>query len=640
MTPVVFGDCFGWLHAAAGDRGAVRGVVLCSPFGYDALCTHRGWRNLAGRIAAAGMPVLRFDYPGTGDSAASEEDPRRVEAWLESIVAATRYLRERTGVTSVSLVGLRLGATLAALAAQRLGDVESLVLLAPAISGRNYLRELRAHRQSWMSTPAGMNADPIADPDNYVEAFGFGLHGGDVARVGEIDLCRDTDAPAQRVLLLDSGDRHRVSALTERYASHGVRVERDGFDEKDRFMIEALYSEEPVAAFARVTQWLAEGAPDMANAGDGSATQTPAQTQTQAFDAPALELEHAIESPVVFGNYFGVYCEPRQAANANAASIPAVLFCNTGASHHIGDGRIFVLFARRLAALGIASLRMDLGGLGDATPQARSITLDTIYSDTSCRDATAGVDWLVAQGHARVAMFGVCGGAFVALHASLLHPNLVAGFGVNLQKFVWDGASREPGAQEFAATKVYWRAALTPEKWSRALRGRSHPLRIARVVGRRLVRRSWLAGARWVEQRTGWQLTHNAARDVVHALHAKGVHMRLVYGEFDVGLDEARGQLGARLGALLRYPRVRALTLPKLDHALFTQPAREAVMADAQNWLFTEVMRATPPVPATSDSTNGSAGHVGGTQDAMPIALHELFPNPPSTVQTGDAALS
>lgn len=597
MRPVVFDGCFGWLHPAAGERG----VVLCNPFGYDALCTHRGWRKLAERLAAAGLPTLRFDYPGTGDSAGAEDDPDRVNAWLDSIAAAVRHLREATGVTSVSLVGLRLGATLAALAAERLGDIDSLVLLAAPTLGRHYVRELRAHRQSWMSTPAGMNADPIVDPDTYVEAFGFGLHGGDIVRLGAVELRRDTAKPARRVLLLDSNDRGRTQTLAEHYADHGASVECHDFDECDRFVIEALYSEEPVAAFSRVTDWLAQGVAEVSRV-------QPTLPREDAREAVAPELVlaacRAVERPVVFGDYFGVYCEPV----VPRADAPAVLFVNTGASHHIGDGRIFVLFARRLALLGIASLRMDLGGLGDAVPSASAITLDSIYADAASHDACAGVDWLVARGHAHAVSFGVCGGAFAGLHACARHPRLVGSFGVNLQKFVWDGGVRAPGAHQFASSKVYWRSALTRAKWSRALRGQSHPLRIARVLGKRLMRRCWLGATGWVEHRTGWPLRANPVRDVIRTIHAKGAHLRLAYGEFDVGLDEARMQFGARLGGLLRYPRVRAVTLPKLDHALFTRPARDAAMNDAEQWLFAEVLHAALPEVSTVREFDSEVG--------------------------------
>lgn len=597
MRPVVFDGCFGWLHPASGSHG----VVLCNPFGYDALCTHRGWRKLAERLAASGMPVLRFDYPGTGDSVGNEDDPHRVDAWIDSIGDAVRRLREWTGVATVSLVGLRFGGTLAALAAQRLGDIDGLVMLAPPITGRGYIRELRAHRQSWLSTPSGMSAEPLADADHYVEAFGFGLHGADIAQLADIDLQRDTTHPAQRVLILDSADRNRVSALVAHYAAHGVDARRDAFDERDTFVIEALYSEEPVEAFAMVIAWLSESPAQRIDAVAGRA-------ENVVEYAPGLRIAEvaATERHVVFGPYFGIYCEP----DHPRADAPGMLFFNTGASHHIGDGRIFVLFARRLAALGIASLRMDLGGLGDAVPAADEITLDTIYSDTSCVDAMAGVDWLVARGHARVATFGVCGGAFVGLHACARHPAIVGTFGVNLQKFIWDGAGRNPGEHQFASSKVYLRAALTPEKWRKTLRGQSNPLRIARVLGRRIVRSIVLNTAGWIEQTTGWPVATNEVRVLIRAVHAKGVHLRLVYGDFDVGLDEARVQFGARLGALRRYGNVQVATLPKLDHALFTRTARETTMADAQSWLFRELIRPVPRTRTASSEASSSPAWV------------------------------
>lgn len=593
MEPVVFDGCFGWLHPATGPLG----VVLCNPFGYDALCTHRGWRKLAERLAAAGMPALRFDYPGTGDSTGAEDDPGLVDAWLDSIGCAVRYLRERTGVERVALVGLRLGALLAAFAAER-GGVDALVMLAPPATGRRYIRELRAHRQSWLSTSAGMGAVPITDDDAYVEAFGFGLHGGDIARLGELDLCRGTRAPARRVLLLDSSAPALTVALAQHYESNGVAVDLGGFEESDQFFLEALYSAEPVEAFARVHAWLLQepGTPPIPTPRPPAGLEAAGELR--------LPGRRAIERPVVLGQCFGIYCEPED-ARANA---PAVLFVNTGAAHHIGDGRIAVLLARRLAARGVASLRMDLGGLGDAVPAADAITLDFLYSDALRDDAARGADWLAARGHARIAAFGVCGGAFVSLHVSTVHPNVVAAFGVNLQKFIWDGAARSPGEQSVVSSRTYWHSFFSAEKWRRALRGRtaSSPLQIARVLAHRVARRIRIAVADRVERRTGWPVAANEARSLLRDVQEKNVSLRLVYGAYDTGLEEARLQLGASLGALRGLPGVRAIILPALDHALFTREARDAVIADFEAWLFGEVSREAAPAPACGVARSGA----------------------------------
>ncbi len=592
MNPVVFEGAFGWLHPADGRTG----VVLCNPFGYDALCTHRGWRKLAERLAAAGLPTLRFDYPGTGDAAGMEDDPGRVEAWIESIGAAVRHLRAWTGVTRVALVGLRLGATLAAAAAQRHGNIDDLVLLAPPVTGRRYIRELRAHRQGWLSTSAGMGAVPIADDAAYVEAFGFGLHGDDIATLSAVDLMRVKEAPARRVLLLDSSGSNLAASLAAHYTSLGAQVEQGGFEESDRFFLEALYSEEPIDAFSRVCAWLAQ---DLQFA--------PKDARRVPIDAQPylrLEREGATERPIRFGHCFGIHCEP----DMPQPGAPAVLLINTGAAHHIGDGRIAVLLARRLAQQGIASLRMDIGGLGDAQPSAPEVNLDMLYSTALRDDAASGADWLSARGHARIAAFGVCGGAFVSLHVSGLHPNIFAAYGVNLQKFTWDGAARSPGEQRMVSSKTYLHAVFSADKWKRALRGQtdSNPLRIAAVLAKRVARRALRVGTQAVARGMGRPVAANEACVLLHAIDAKKVQLRLVYGEYDSGLEEARLQLGASFAALKAMPNVRALTLPGLDHALFTREARNAVMADFEAWLCAESMREAVSSPAFSESHTGA----------------------------------
>src|SRR5579862_9363032 len=107
MKPIVFGGRFGWLHPGKGTRG----VVICNPFGHEGPWCHKGIRYLAEELSAYDIPVLRFDYWATGDSAGVDGDAHRLDAFVADIVAAVERLKEQTGVTSVTLCGLRLGAT-------------------------------------------------------------------------------------------------------------------------------------------------------------------------------------------------------------------------------------------------------------------------------------------------------------------------------------------------------------------------------------------------------------------------------------------------------------------------------------------------------------------------------------------------
>lgn len=582
MQVVVFDGCMGWLHPASGPHG----VVLCNAFGYDELCTHRAWFQFAQWLAGQGISVLRFDYPGTGDSLGVEEEPARIDRWIGSIGTALDYLRTACGVQRISLCGFRLGATLAALAAQRSGGVDGLALLAPVLSGRRYVRELHAHRQCWLSTCPGLDATPQAGGAPVAEAFGFGLHGDDVGQLSDIDLRTDTSAPARRVLLLDANDRSGGDALIATYRLNGVAVQRHSFDELASFLVEARFSKMPTHAFATVSTWLGAharvGASSAARDDDRNPLCVPRTPNPLAMAvAPELTGMHFVEQPVLFGGYFGVYCRPL----ISSANAPALLFPNTAASHHIGDARYFVLFARRLASSGIASLRMDLRGLGDSAEIEQPVTLESLHSERACADVTAGADWLVAHGHAAVITFGICSGAFVGLRACAEHPQIVGSFGVNTQRFMWESEERARSDGALSSTPILRRSALSPEKWKRALTGKTSLAHVVHGLSKRMGRRFVRRLSDLLDAMLGWSFAPNHSRLLLERLHEKGAEVRLLYGEFDQGVDELKLQFGSKLQGLRKFSRVRVTILPMLDHALFTRAAREAAMSDAEQWL-------------------------------------------------------
>ncbi len=73
VTPLYIGGCFGWLHEPLPERRTRRAVVLCPPIGNEACNVHRPLVVLAEMLAREGLPTLRFDYPGTGDSILDDE---------------------------------------------------------------------------------------------------------------------------------------------------------------------------------------------------------------------------------------------------------------------------------------------------------------------------------------------------------------------------------------------------------------------------------------------------------------------------------------------------------------------------------------------------------------------------------------
>ena|ERR1039458_7216840 len=145
-TPLWFGPSgrplFGWLHVPEDNQG--RGaVVLCPPLARELTSTQYTYRCLAEELAEAGMLAVRFDYDGTGDSSGGDRDPHRVESWLASIGHAVDLARS-SGARAVSLVGMRVGALLGAVAAARLGSIDAVVLWDPCASARSFVREQAA----------------------------------------------------------------------------------------------------------------------------------------------------------------------------------------------------------------------------------------------------------------------------------------------------------------------------------------------------------------------------------------------------------------------------------------------------------------------------------------------------------------
>lgn len=135
MTPLFFGKSerrlFGIYDAPATSSGPARAAVLCCPAGDEQVHAYRTLRQLALRISLGGRHVLRFDYYGTGDSGGPTVE-NDIAGWCDDIETAIAEIKDMAGAPKVSLVGLRLGANLAAQVAARSPEsVDSLVLWEP-----------------------------------------------------------------------------------------------------------------------------------------------------------------------------------------------------------------------------------------------------------------------------------------------------------------------------------------------------------------------------------------------------------------------------------------------------------------------------------------------------------------------------
>lgn len=132
--PFFFGPgdaLFGVYHGVAAAAG--RAVLLCAPLGQEQIRCHRLYRQLASSLATAGIPVLRFDYYGTGDAAGASGEVDLDRCIVDTAIAAGE-LRRRSGATDIVAFGVRLGGSLAMRAATASGFAE-VVAWDPIVDG-------------------------------------------------------------------------------------------------------------------------------------------------------------------------------------------------------------------------------------------------------------------------------------------------------------------------------------------------------------------------------------------------------------------------------------------------------------------------------------------------------------------------
>jgi pimeloyl-ACP methyl ester carboxylesterase len=202
-----------------GHQGRLKktGVVLLYPGMQEYIRAHWAYRTLAGAFAAKSYPVLRFDYRGTGDSAGEPEDTT-LDACVEDACTAANELRDTAGVQHVMFVGMRLGAAVAEMAADRLPFVRSTFLWNPVIDGHSYLAQLE-HMDAAIRLRL---LHPLVRPAGELLGFRFPDH---VRRsIASVDLLKRPGVRARRVDVFAETATREIDRLCEIYSSRGHTI--------------------------------------------------------------------------------------------------------------------------------------------------------------------------------------------------------------------------------------------------------------------------------------------------------------------------------------------------------------------------------------------------------------------------------
>jgi exosortase A-associated hydrolase 2 len=141
------------LHSPRGSGDERRTIVYVHPFGEEMNKSRRMAALQARALAQSGFTVLQIDLLGCGDSEGHFHEASWT-SWVNDVVAAARWLRERVGSTAW-LWGLRSGCLVAVEAGRLISPAPDQLFWQPVISGNQYLQHLlRMRLAAQLMSPA------------------------------------------------------------------------------------------------------------------------------------------------------------------------------------------------------------------------------------------------------------------------------------------------------------------------------------------------------------------------------------------------------------------------------------------------------------------------------------------------------
>ncbi len=566
---------FAFFHAPAAGTTSDTAVLICPPWGWDEIASYRARGAWGAYLADRGHPTLRIDLPGCGDSAGDPGEPELVAAWRHSIEGAAGWLAALPGVSRVAAIGLGLGGLLAAATVADGAAIDDLVLWAAPVHGRAFAREQRAFAALQGSRLAPIDdSDPAPLPDGWLEVGGFVLSAETIATLGPLDLASLPLGRLERALLLERDGMGQDRELEASLKRDGVEVTAAPGQGWTDMVFHPERYRPPLVVFERVAEWLA--------AAPTRRPRTPRIEAPRVMDRLELCLDGTCiqEAPIQidqpFGQVLGLLARPVELPLSPVCAI----FLNAGAVRRIGPNRLWVEIARRWAARGVPTIRMDLEGIGDADGDpSRYLDVGNFYTPAFGAQVTTIVDALQARGLGpQFVLIGLCAGAYWAFHTAASDSRVIEAIIVNPRAMVWDPdllARRE-------ARKV--ERLLEPALWQGLLRSKVPPSRmlaVSRAMARTAVR-AVIRAARRTSAADRARRSSDVTEGRLDALQKLGTRVVLAFADDEPVHDELMAD-----GVLTRsdrWPVIELMHLPGRDHTLRPIVAQRAlhVMLEAE----------------------------------------------------------
>lgn len=554
-------------------------VLLASSWGFEEICTRKFFRAMAEEFAARGLASLRFDYPGTGDTADIPPSAWRAGCWLDSVKRHAQLLKKFSGCQRIILVGQGIGAALAYEASGAIQGLAGIALLAPVLDGRSYLRELSVW--SRMSEPLTANI-----------AEGHLVLGGEIIAKPLTDDLRGLKVKARNVyapvFLAPREEQAAAAALCDELRAFGVSVYQRTFDEYQALVSNLTLQAIPQSLLSDLADWAEKlGARHV-----GSRT-----AAGQLSRHAVLHGEDFTETHLRFDSerLYGILCEPK----TKMPGVGSVILLNASYERAAGWGRSFVTLSRDLARQGICSFRFDMANVGDSPPR-EGAPEQVLYTDSQQADVRAAIELMQKLSTGPIMVAGRCSGAYLAFRTLTGEKRLAGAVIGNAYTLQWDPRQDLHDLLRFVPQRLssYTTKMFTIHTWRKILSGevavRQGLTNLSKQVFQKVISK-----LRPVLNRYG--LTIGNA-DTVHAavssVLAREAALTFLYTEGDIGLDYFRRHFDIEENGVRGFSGARFRLIDNAEHNMLTPQAREIFRDEIIT--MTKTISARSPQTATS----------------------------------------
>ncbi len=570
--PFYFGSktkpLLGWLHTSNYRKHSNTGIVICPPLAVEYMNTYRSLRYVADYFALAGIPAIRFDYHGTGDSSGIEEDDNRLNDWLWSIQQAQTQLNVLTGCTKSGLFGFRMGATLAALATKS-APVDFLILWAALYSGKKYIREIKLlQKTSAIQTSS--------DDELLLEAGGMGYWAQTVNDLSNIDLTK-TVPQAKRILIIPRDEQTTDTKLLQAWQQCNLNVEQKNHPGSAQMLVDAHQTIVPHQSIQNIVHWVEDDIDKKSENSPFQLDKQPCEIHTDIEHVNGCNNARQKQSRVretlfnygAKNEYFAILTETKK---SKESTLPTIILANSGANHRVGPSRLYVLIARELSLIGFRCLRIDVPGIGDSILSNHELE-NIEYISSSSKKILDVIKALENNSDTdKFILMGLCSGAYFSFHAALdlTEKNIIESVLINPLTFYWDEGMSEENSptRHFSTWNWYKKAFASPDSWAKLLKGKIDYKSLFSAVKNRMQTRLMARLGQITPGATVKNTNkhrHQLGQDLAK-IASNNIHLQFILSRSDPGYDILMTNAGKTINKLQKANKLHIKFIENADH--------------------------------------------------------------------------